>query len=374
MFSPPPAFEPLPGLVVEGALDGRASGARRDRLVGSELAEEVLRRDSARLLPSRRADGSIRGDDDDGLAASVVGSEAFEHVVRVVGEAHFERADRAVVPHAVEDDDAPRTGERDVTRQAVDELAAVPEASRVEDVVSVEEIEHCAKDARVGEEEAYLDELVRRLRALLGEELVGVYVGGSWALGGYEPRRSDLDVAAVVREGLGPGLAERIVAAVSQGSLPCPARKLELVVYSAAAARSTAVEAGFELNLNTGADGPLRVDTSVRRGEEHWFAIDRSVLAGHGVALFGPPAGEVFATPSRAALRPVLAAVLRWYRRNEPESDDGVLNAGRSLRFVEDGLWLPKPALHAWAREREGTKTDILDRAIAELDPDPDHD
>jgi len=45
----------------------------------------------------------------------------------------------------------------------------------------------------------YLRELVLRLRAVLGSDLVGVYVGGSYALGAYEPGRSDADVAAVVR-------------------------------------------------------------------------------------------------------------------------------------------------------------------------------
>jgi predicted nucleotidyltransferase len=220
----------------------------------------------------------------------------------------------------------------------------------------------------VDEEEAYLDELTQRLRALLGEELVGVYAGGSCALGGYEPGRSDLDVAAVVREKLASGGADRIVAAVRHESLPCPARKLELVIYRAEAARSASVDAAFELNLNTGAHEPLRVDTEVQSGEEHWFAIDRSVLAGHGVALMGPPAASVFAAPPRDALLPVLAGVLRWYRRNEPESDDAVLNAGRSLRFAAEGVWRAKPDLRAWAREQDGTNREILDRAIAELE------
>ena len=219
----------------------------------------------------------------------------------------------------------------------------------------------------MGPEESYLEELTRRLREVLGEELVGVYGGGSFALEGYEPGRSDLDVAAVVRGGLAPGAAERIVAAVGHESLPCPAGKLELVVYSAHAARSTSIDAPFELNFNTGAREPVRIDTEVQPGEEHWFAIDRSVLAGHGVTLFGPHASQVFAAPSREALLPVLAAVLRWYRSNEPESEDGVLNAGRALRFAEDGVWRAKPALRAWAEEQEGTKTEILDRAIAEL-------
>ena len=217
-------------------------------------------------------------------------------------------------------------------------------------------------------ERAYLEELTTRLRNLLGDDLVGVYAGGSYALGGYEPGRSDLDVAAVVRTGLDEGVVERLVAAVRNEALPVPARKLELVVYGQEAARSGSLDAGFALNLNTGAHEPFRAETQVQPGEEHWFAIDRSVLAGHGVALLGPPAAEIFAAPPREALLPVLAGVLRWYRQHEPESADGVLNAGRSLRFARDGVWLAKPALRAWARKQPGTTADILDRAIAELE------
>jgi len=44
----------------------------------------------------------------------------------------------------------------------------------------------------------YLDELAARTQRVLGERLVGVYAGGSLALGGYEPGRSDIDVAVVV--------------------------------------------------------------------------------------------------------------------------------------------------------------------------------
>ena len=71
-------------------------------------------------------------------------------------------------------------------------------------------------------ERAYLDELVRRLQELLGPELVGVYAGGSWALGGYEPGRSDLDVAVVVRKPLTDDVADRIVAELRNEALPVP--------------------------------------------------------------------------------------------------------------------------------------------------------
>lgn len=217
-------------------------------------------------------------------------------------------------------------------------------------------------------ERAYLDELVVRLRGILGEDLVGVYVGGSWALGGYEPPGSDLDVAAVVEGPLSDGAAERTVTSLRHEGFPCPARGLELVVYTRESASSVTTEPGFELNLNTGAGLTFRADREPQPGEGHWFAIDRSVLAGHGVALFGPPANDVFAPVAPEDLRPVLADVLRWYQREAPETEDAVLNAGRSVRILRDGTWLPKPALRAWAADQPGTNEEILSSAIAELE------
>ena len=63
----------------------------------------------------------------------------------------------------------------------------------------------------------------------------------------------------------------------------------------------------------------------------------------------------------------MLADVLRWYEREAQASEAAVLNAGRSLRFARDGIWLPKPAMRAWAAEQAGTNAEIL-RAIAELE------
>ena len=100
---------------------------------------------------------------------------------------------------------------------------------------------------------AYLDELVARVRRAAAAELVGAYAGGSYALGAYAPGRSDLDVAVVVRDAASRALKEGLVAALRHEVLPCPARGLELVVYREAVVRAPALDALFELNLNTGA-------------------------------------------------------------------------------------------------------------------------
>jgi hypothetical protein len=325
------------------------------------------------VLPGCASNRLVGGDDPDLLTRAVLRGEPFDHAVGLGSEAHREVAAGAVVAGSVEDHDAPSATESHEAREGVDQLLTVAELARVEDVVAVEEVEHLDKDAHMETERAYLAGIVERLRAILGDDLVGVYAGGSWALGGYERGRSDLDVAVVVRRALTDVEAEKIVARLRHDVFPCPARGIDLVVYTTASAATPTTEPGFELNLNTGARWTFRVDRRPQPGERHWFAIDRSVLAEHGLALVGPSPAEIFAPVPKEALRPLLAEVLRWYLREEPESEDAVLNAGRSLRFARGGVWLPKPALRSWAAAQPGTNAEILHRSIAELEAQDAH-
>jgi hypothetical protein len=220
-------------------------------------------------------------------------------------------------------------------------------------------------------ETAYLEALVATLRGLLGTDVVGVYAGGSFALCGYEPGRSDLDVAVVTKDVVARSRLTALAGAVGHDSLPCPARGLELVVYPLAAVRVPTVAPGFLLNVNTGARMPARTDYEPVAGERHWFAVDRSVLAQNGIALFGPPARDVFAAPPRDELLPLLAESLRWYLREAPEDESGVLNACRALHFARRGEWLAKPVVRAETRAavvRAGSPQALLRHAIAELD------
>lgn len=183
---------------------------------------------------------------------------------------------------------------------------------------------------------------------MIGDRLLGVYAGGSIALGDYEPARSDLDVAVVTRETLPRSAKEAIVVTVRHEALPCPARGLELVIYSDAAAATPRADADFELNLNTGTGMAFRAD--FEPGEEtHWFAIDRAILAGHGIALSGPPAATVFALPPRGPLLEVLIRGLQWWKTAEPTNPDAVLNACRSLQFAVTGGWTSKRVAGEWA-------------------------
>ncbi len=213
----------------------------------------------------------------------------------------------------------------------------------------------------------YLDELVARLRAVLGGDLVGVYAGGSLALGGYDERRSDVDVSVVTRGAPEQAVKEKLAASVRQESLPCPARGLELVVYTAESAGLPTPAAGYELNLNTGRAMPFHVSFAPGDGEaEHWYGIDRAVIHEHGRALFGPPAVRVFAAPSRSMVLALLAQSIRWHEHaGVARDDDAVLNACRALRYAAEGRWTSKPDAGEWARTRGADGALVADALAA---------
>ena len=138
-------------------------------------------------------------------------------------------------------------------------------------------------------------------------------------------------------------------------ALPCPARGLELVVYTEAVARSGTGEPAYEVDLNTGAPMRFRASfapTAADHGD-HWYALDRAILRAHGIRLVGPPASTVVAPIDRGRLIRRLRASLGWHASaDERELDNAVLNACRGLRFAQEGHWSSKQSAARWALER----------------------
>jgi hypothetical protein len=175
-----------------------------------------------------------------------------------------------------------------------------------------------------------------RARRLFGDELVGVYLAGSGALGGYIDGRSDVDVALVVRRPLDRAKKEELVAALRHEAFPCPARGLELVIY----AQGSGVP---ELNLNTGERMEFLATFEPGADSPHWFVLDRAIISQRGLVLSGPPPDEALVPPSEDEILEALAVGLQWYRdRPEEPRDDAALNAVRSRAYLKTGRWASK--------------------------------
>jgi aminoglycoside adenylyltransferase-like protein/nucleotidyltransferase-like protein len=222
---------------------------------------------------------------------------------------------------------------------------------------------------RVGAAEDYLAELRRRVTEIV--DVVGIYVGGSVALDAYQPGHSDLDVAVVTPGRLPWPVKDAFVTRLRHESLHCPARGLELVVYSAEDAASTGVAPAFQVNLNTGAGMRFRVDFEPDPAEANWFAVDRAILREHAVVLEGAPAGEVFGEVPRGLLLSVLADIVRWHTENGATTTDTVLNACRALRFATTGEWSSKTSAGWWALDHVGDREVVRAALAARTDGRP---
>jgi hypothetical protein len=215
-----------------------------------------------------------------------------------------------------------------------------------------EQIARCAKAA------------ADQVGGLLGEELLAVYLIGSGALGGPVAEQSDVDLVAICANRPQPETVRQVVAVLTREALTWPVRGLEFVLYTLDAVATPSPAPQFELNLNIGRRMPLHVSFDPREEPTHWFLVDLAILREHGVPLSGPPPARLVAPLPRAWLLAAVADSLAWHAGNEPVLHQTVLNAARSWRFAEEGVWSSKDAAAVWALARAEDPS-LVETAVA---------
>lgn len=185
----------------------------------------------------------------------------------------------------------------------------------------------------------YLETLTARARDVLEPNLKAIYVFGSAAYGAYEPGASDIDVAIVVDRPLPRAVYDSLLLQIGHKACACPARKLELVVYSFDQVHSLTRFPRFELNYNGGAGTEEHLSFDPASEASHWFLLDLAIGRELGFSLAGPPPKQVIAEAKKEWVLDALAEGTSWWGGNEAGSPDAVLNACRAWRWAETGVW-----------------------------------
>ncbi|KAF6767581.1 protein of unknown function DUF4111 [Kalmanozyma brasiliensis GHG001] len=213
------------------------------------------------------------------------------------------------------------------------------------------------------EVDAYLAELVKRLQDLLADRLVGIYLFGSASYDACEHGRSDLDVQAVVKDPLDAADKQAIVDRLTHKALPCPATKLEFVVYAQSTVHPANRHPRFELNLNTGSRQADHVSFDPANESSHWFLLDIALGRQLGRSLFGLLTRDAFAAIPRRWILEAIADSLKWHQANELASPNSVLNACRGWRYAVTGSFSSKVEGADWAMQQAGVP-DVIGSAI----------
>jgi hypothetical protein len=195
----------------------------------------------------------------------------------------------------------------------------------------------------------YLEELAERLADSLGERLMSVLAVGSYALGAYDPKRSDLDVIVVVDRPLTVSDWDAVVDQCSDESLPVPARKLELVAYTRPQVAAPRRSQRWELNFHTGR-GVRHAGHDPMAESWHWFVLDLAQAREHSVTLYGEPGRVIIGEVSDALIQDAHAASLAWYAVHEPGTQL-MLAAARAWRWNTEKKWSSKQEAWGWAAD-----------------------
>jgi hypothetical protein len=218
---------------------------------------------------------------------------------------------------------------------------------------------------------AILAEVLSGARHVLGKGMIGVYLYGSLAIGGFKPGRSDIDFLVATDA----DLPEEKVAALRAmhqhigASSSAWALELEGSYIPAAALRSYDRRRSHHPHIDRGS-----ANLSIEPHETDWV-VQRWVTRECGIRLAGPPPDALIDPISPEALRAAVRELFFYWwapMADEPSrlTQTGyqvyaVLTMPRMLYTFANGTVVSKPDAVTWAlRVLEPRRSDLLEEAL----------
>lgn len=198
------------------------------------------------------------------------------------------------------------------------------------------------------------DSFVEQSKAILSENLVGVYLHGSSVMGCFNPQKSDIDLIIVVDHPLSDADKRTYMDMVVEHNAMGPAKGIEMSIVLRAVCKPFVYPTPYELHFSAGHLEWYEHDPEdyIRRmnGTDRDLAAHVTILRHRGKCLSGAPIDEVFAEVPRGDYMDSI-----WFdvegAADEITADTMYLslNLARVLAYQKEGLILSKKEGGEWA-------------------------
>ena len=199
-----------------------------------------------------------------------------------------------------------------------------------------------------------INSYVERSKEILKENLVGIYLHGSLAMGCFNPLKSDVDLIIVVKEPLTESIKRKYMEMVVELNACGPTKGIEMSIVLKRVCKPFIYPTPFELHFSSG-----HLDWYKKSPEEYIremngtdkdLAAHFTIINKRGKCLYGPSIKEVFdEVPSDDYMDSI------WYDVEHAKKEIIyfpmylTLNLARVLAYKEEGLVLSKKEGAEWA-------------------------
>ena len=202
--------------------------------------------------------------------------------------------------------------------------------------------------------ENLIKSFVERSKAILQDNLVGVYLHGSLVMGCFNPEKSDIDLVIVVDRPLSDPVKRAYMDMVVEHNASGPAKGIEMSVVLKQVCKPFAYPTPYELHFSAGhlkwyQEDP---DEYIRKmnGTDKDLAAHFTIINKRGKCLYGAPIKEIFAEVPECDYMDSL-------RHDIEEAETEIteytmyltLNLARVLAYKEEGRILSKKEGGEWA-------------------------
>jgi Domain of unknown function (DUF4111)/Nucleotidyltransferase domain len=212
--------------------------------------------------------------------------------------------------------------------------------------------------------------MLPKIQAILGDQLVGIYLYGSLSLGDFDPASSDIDFLVVTTEDISKEIFERLHA-------------MHAIIVSSGLTYANYIEGSYiplkalqrydshnAHHPTIGIDWPFRVAFH----GSNWI-LERSILRDHGIVLYGPTPQTLIDPVTPEEIKAAVCEQLKNFwssQRDEPEwlrprnyQAFAVLTLCRALYTLHHGVVNSKPQAAIWTQETYPQWKPIIERSLS---------
>ena len=199
-----------------------------------------------------------------------------------------------------------------------------------------------------------IENFVERTKAILQDNLVGVYLHGSAVMGCFNPDKSDIDLIVVVNSNIPDPVKLTFMDMVVELNAMGPAKGIEMSVVTQSVCKPFVYPTPFDLHFSIGHLDWYRNDPEdyiqKMKGTDKDLAAHFTIIINRGKCLYGKPIEEVFAdVPSKDYFDSIREDISDTEETIAEYPMYLILNLARVYAFLEEKLILSKKEGGEWA-------------------------